>query len=62
LNQPQDVSINISDITGKIVRKMFFKDQQEINHTIRLSGMTKGIYFMQIKTKENTFFKKVINK
>ncbi|NVN94494.1 MAG: T9SS type A sorting domain-containing protein [Bacteroidetes bacterium] len=62
LNQPQDVSVNISDITGKIVRKMFFKDQQEINHTIRLTGLAKGIYFMQIKTKENTFFKKVINK
>ncbi|MFZ4739729.1 MAG: choice-of-anchor L domain-containing protein [Bacteroidales bacterium] len=62
LNQPQDVSVNITDITGKIVRKMFFKDQQEINHTIRLSGLAKGIYFMQIKTKENTFSKKVINK
>ena len=62
LNQSQDVSVNITDITGKIVRKMFFKDQQEINHTIRLSGLAKGIYFMQIKTKENTFSKKVINK
>jgi PKD repeat protein len=62
LNQPQDVSVNITDITGKIVRKMFFKDQQEINHTSRLSGLAKGIYFLQIKTKENTFSKKVINK
>ncbi|MEI6696604.1 MAG: choice-of-anchor L domain-containing protein [Bacteroidota bacterium] len=62
LNQPQDVSILIADVSGKPVRTMLLKNQQEISHTFCLSGLAKGFYVLRVNTRENSFVRKVINK
>jgi PKD repeat protein len=62
LNQPQDVSILITDVSGKPVRTMLMKAQKEISHTFQLSGMAKGIYILQVNSRESSFVRKVINK
>jgi hypothetical protein len=62
LQQPEDVSLRITDISGKPVRTMFLKAQKEISHTLRLSGLAKGVYILQVNALENVFVRKVINK
>jgi len=62
LNQPQDVNIIISDISGKPVRNMLLTAQKEIRYTLQLSGLAKGVYILQVNTRENSFIRKVINK
>ncbi len=62
LNQPENVSIYITDISGKKVQIIHAEGQKEISQIIRLSGLAKGVYILQVKTKENTFVRKVINK
>ncbi|MFZ4401741.1 MAG: choice-of-anchor L domain-containing protein [Bacteroidales bacterium] len=61
-SQPQNLNIHITDISGKIVRSISLDAQKEIHHTFNLTGLSKGVYILQLKTNENTFVRKVINK
>ena len=62
LNQSQDVIINITSISGQIISEFVVRGQKEINQLIDLSTFSQGVYILKVKTKENTFIKKVINR
>ena len=62
LNQSQDVSIYIVDISGKPVRTIIINGQKEINQIIDISDFSKGFYILKINSKETSFCKKLINK
>jgi len=62
LNQSQDVSIYIVDISGKPVRTIIINGQKEINQIIDISNFSKGVYILKINSKETSFCKKLINK
>lgn len=62
LNQVQDVTISIANISGQIVKQIPIQNQKEINQIIDLSNLSKGVYILKVNTKENSFVKKVINK
>ncbi len=49
-------SINVFDISGKIVMKLKAQNQQTIN----LSSLTPGVYFINIKTENGNITKKII--
>lgn len=51
-------SIDISTISGKIVKAIVPEDKQQIN--LHIGNLNSGIYFLRIKTVNQTFSKKIV--
>ena len=56
------VSLNIYDVTGRMVAKVLNKEMDEGEHTVRFQadGLSSGVYFYRLKTDEETLTKKMI--
>jgi hypothetical protein len=61
LEQSSDVKIFITDVSGKVIQKEYFKGNVGDNiKTIYLGNLNKGIYLVNIRTCHNTMYKKII--
>jgi hypothetical protein len=47
-----------TDVNGRIVKKI--TDENKLNQTVSVADLTKGIYFLALKTSEGTFVEKLI--
>ncbi len=56
LNQSSNVTINMTDITGKIVKTVYNGDETKGIHTVStdINSVSNGFYFMQITTSTGT--------
>lgn len=62
LNKDSRVTINITDLNGKIVSTQIYEDASEgfYSKKIDLSDMNSGTYFVKIKTNDNSVTKKLV--
>jgi hypothetical protein len=62
LNETENVSINITDISGKLVKNIINNNQNKghYNSNVNIESLNKGIYFVSFVTKNNTSVKKLI--
>jgi len=51
----EDYSIELYDSTGKSINNFSIQ-----NSTMNMEGLPNGIYLLQFKTKEHSFFQKII--
>ena len=62
LKETSDIEISILDISGKVIETVYQKGNQlgnkNLNHDI--NSIAKGFYFVQLKTGDKTFVKKII--
>lgn len=57
----QQISIEISDINGKLIRsEIFGKIQGETNQNMNISGIAKGTYFVKIKGEKSIETRKLV--
>lgn len=54
----EDAEINIFNVTGKLV----FMNKKLVNNQIDISSLSKGMYFVEIKTNNQSILKKLIKK
>lgn len=56
-----EVVCTLHSISGETLKTYFFKDAQQLaSYSFHVSGLTKGIYFMQLQTASDTFSKKMV--
>jgi len=55
-NSLQHIEIYIFDINGKLI----FSQKQENNHSVNVENLKKGIYFLELRNKNQKFTKKLI--
>ena len=63
LNSTQNISIELLDITGKLVKSFFSGIQEAGPHTniFDLKGINKGVYFMKVSSEGNKLTQKLIS-
>lgn len=51
LTQPQDLDLSLVDVSGKTVRSIYLeKATGEVQQSVSLAGLTKGVYFLSIRS------------
>ena len=60
LDQAQLVEFTLFDIHGKMVKQLAIDNLDDYQTTLDLSDLNSGTYVLQVKSREKTFFKKVV--
>lgn len=60
LNNRDNVTLEIRDLTGKLIREVTQFNTLNINQQIELSGATKGIYILSVRTSKGATHQKVV--
>ena len=56
----QDISIQITDLNGKIIYNQLVKNSLEFNKKISLDQVNSSVYLLQIKIGKDLFIKKLL--
>ena len=61
LNQKSSVSIALYDHLGRVVFSQYFPDQSKGKYNLQWTARQKGIYFLQLKTREQIIYKNILS-